>query len=186
MKIYKKNRPVSKIILLFTATTLLLSSTHIAEAALGDTFRSFKETLQVKLPDLMRRTRAQVANQLAAIYQRVGFDREKNIDRLLKNIVSLGKQVGEVKTCMVNGKKCSVTQQRAFYTTAVSVLALTALAVGFTVVAATSKEADEELDLAMKQTSQEVQGWSPINIFKRLKNKLTAFRMSLLGMKKTS
>ncbi len=163
---------------------LLTSNVQIIQPAVGESFRtmgsSVKKPFLEKLPGLISRTRSHLAQKIRSSSL---FDREKIVDSLLKNVVALGKQVGDMKTCMMNGKQCSARKRTAFYATAVTVLALTALAVGFTIAAATSKEADEELNFAMQQTSQEVQGWSPQDVFKRLKNKLSSFRMNLIGMK---
>lgn len=183
-----KVQTISKKVCLIGSFFLMLSSSmHTIQPAIGETVRtmgsSIKRTFIEKLPDIIRKTRTQLAQMIKTTSQKVGLDREKIVDTLLKNVVALGKQVGEMKTCMMNGKQCSAKKRNAFYATAVTVLALTALAVGFTIAAATSKEADEELNVAMKQTSQEVQGWSPQDVFKRLKNKLSSFKMSLIGMK---
>ena len=167
---------ISKKVCLIGSFFLLLSSVHIVQPAIGS-------TIQEKLPNFISRTRSHLGQMIRSTSQKLGLNREKIVDTLLKNVVALGKQVGNIKTCMMNDKQCSAKKRNAFYATAVTVLALTALAVGFTIAAATSKEADEELNFAMKQTSQEVQGWSPQDVFKRLKNKLTSFKMNLIGMK---
>lgn len=117
------------------------------------------------------------------------FAKIKNIksdvvfDKLLENIQRLGGQVGKIKDCMLFGHQCSNAERAAFYATAVTILALTAVVVGFTIrVAATAQEPDEELKKAIETTSHEVKGWKPDAIFKRLTLKLTSFRQNLISM----
>ena len=188
MKRSKKQHPLSKIILSFTAAALLLSSTQVTQPAIGDTFRkvgsSIKETFKEKFPGLVSKTYSRVRGNLAPTFKRIkGWSKEAIIKSLQENVRRLGEQVSEIKDCMLFGFQCSASQRAKFYATAITVLALTAAVVGFTItVAATSKEPDQELNKAIKATSQDVQGWKPAAVFQRLENRLTSFKENLLSM----
>ena len=188
MTTLKRNHKLSKSILLFTITTLLLNTTLQTHAAVGDTWRrvgsSIKETLQDKLPSLISKTKSSVKAGVASVYKKVqGFDRKILIDKLLGNVAKLGGQIGKIKDCMLFGSQCSSSERAAFYATAITILALTAAVVGFTItIAATSEEPDRELSQAIESTSQEVQGWKPEAVFQRLSFKLLSFKQGLLSM----
>jgi uncharacterized membrane protein YozB (DUF420 family) len=80
--------------------------------------------------------------------------------------------------------RCSAEKRVAFYATAITILALTAVVVGFTVtVAATAKEPDKELKNTMDKTSQEISGWGPEAVFARLQNTVSSFKERLLSLK---
>ncbi len=188
MKRSRKRHPLSKIILSFTATAVLLSSTQITQPTIGDTFRkvgsSIKATFKEKLPGLVSKTYSQVRGNLAPTFKKIkGWSKEAIIKSLQENVRRLGEQVGEIKDCMLFDFQCSPKQRAAFYATAITVLALTAAVVGFTItVAATSKEPDQDLNKAIEATSQDVQGWKPAAVFQRLENRLTSFKENLLSM----
>lgn len=188
MKRSRKRHPLSKIILSFTATALLLSSTPVTQPTIGDTFRkagsSIKATFKAKLPGLVSKTYSRVRENLAPTFKKIkGWGKEAIIKSLQENVGRLGEQVGEIKDCMLFGFQCSAKQRAAFYATAITVLALTAAVVGFTItIAATSKEPDQDLNKAIEATSQDVQGWKPAAVFQRLENRLTTFKQNLLSM----
>ncbi|TET34111.1 hypothetical protein E3J61_03250 [Candidatus Dependentiae bacterium] len=188
MKRSRKRHPLSKIILSFTATAVLLSSTQITQPTIGDTFRkvgsSIKATFKEKLPGLVSKTYSQVRGNLAPTFKKIkGWSKEAIIKSLQENVRRLGEQVGDIKDCMLFGFQCSAKQRATFYATAITVLALTAAVVGFTItVAATSKEPDQDLNKAIEATSQDVQGWKPAAVFQRLENRLTSFKENLLSM----
>ena len=146
---------------------------------------SIKQSLKEKLPALVSKAKTSVKESVSSAYQKVkSFDKKVIIDKLLENIAKLGGQIGKIKECMLPGAGCSSSERAAFYATAITILALTAAMVGFTItVAATSKEPDQELNKAMENTSKEVEGWKPAAVFQRLSNKLSSFKQSLLSMK---
>lgn len=107
------------------------------------------------------------------------MDRTVVIDRLQKQVESLGQKVGYMGNCMAKGT-CSQAERAAFIGTSVTVLALTVAVVGVTLsVAATSKEVES----VTRVTSQEVKGWGPQQIFQRLANTTNNFKRSLSELK---
>lgn len=186
MKVQKISR---KVCLLGSFLFLLTSNVSIIQPAAGETLRkiggSIKEAFQKKLPGLISKARSQVQSSLSSAYQKVrGLSKEAVIEKLLQNVTKLGNQIGKIKTCMLSGEGCSSGERIAFYATAITILALTAVVVGFTItVAATSKEPDQELNKAIESTSKEVEGWKPAAVFQRLTNKLAPFKQNLLSMK---
>jgi hypothetical protein len=107
------------------------------------------------------------------------LDRTVVIDRLQKQVESLGQKVGYMGNCIAKGT-CSQAERAAFIGTSVTVLALTVAVVGVTLsVAATSKEVES----ITKVTSQEVQGWGPQQVFQRLGNTVRDFKQSLTSLK---
>ncbi len=174
-----------KVCLIGSFLFLLTNNVQIIQPAAGDTLRKIKEAFQKKLPGLIGKARSQVKGSLASAYQKVrGLKAETVINKLLENVTKLGNQIGKIKTCMLSGEGCSPGERAAFYATAITILALTAVVVGFTItVAATSKEPDQELNKAIESTSKEVEGWKPAAVFQRLKNKLASFKQNLLAMK---
>ncbi len=196
MNSHKKSRSLSRIILLFTATTMLINTTCITQAsepekkswvrrAWSVAKEKFSRPVVEKLKGLAGKAKDQIHSSLSATYQKIkGFDKTVIIDQLSKHVTKLGTQIGEIKDCMLFGQGCSSAKRAAFYATAITVLALTAAAVGFTItVAATSKEPDMELESAVSATSQEVKGWSAEAVFQRLNNKISSFKGNLLSMK---
>ncbi len=107
------------------------------------------------------------------------MDRTVVIDRLQKQVESLGQKIGYMGNCMAKGT-CSQAERTAFIATSVTVLALTVAVVGGTLsVAATSKEVES----VTRVTSQEVQGWGPQQVFQRLANTTNNFKRSLSELK---
>ncbi|TET34110.1 hypothetical protein E3J61_03245 [Candidatus Dependentiae bacterium] len=181
-----KMQTISKKVCLIGSFFLLLSSSvHTIQPAAGDTLRKIKEAFQKKLPGLINKARSKVQGSLSSAYQKVrGLSKEAVIERLLSDVTKLGSQIGKIKTCMLSGEGCSSGERAAFYATAITILALTAVVVRFTItVAATSKEPDQELNKAIESTSKEVEGWKPAAVFQRLTNKLATFKQNLLSMK---
>lgn len=184
-----KVQTISKKVCLLTSFFLLLNSVHIVQPAVGDTARkaaaAIREAFRAKLPGLISKAKSETRKSLSGAYQKIrGLKAEVVIDRLLANVGKLGGQVGKIKDCMLSGAQCSSTERAAFYATAITILALTAAVVGFTItVAATSKEPDQELNKAIESTSKEVEGWKPDAVFQRLGNKLASFKQSLVSMK---
>ncbi len=179
-----------KTIAIFASMTLLINTPHVAYSEVSETIRGSLQTvagsLRGKLPSIISKARGQVKSSLATAYNKVKAIKTEEVIRLLRNNVEkLGTQVGDIKDCMLFGDQCSATKRAAFYATAITVLALTAVAVGFTItVAATSKEPDKELSVAMDNTSQKVKGWKPEAIFQRLNNQLASFKTNLLSMER--
>ncbi len=187
MKLYKENLRRSKALLLITTATLLINTTQITYPKIGDRLReAARKTagkLTEKLPGVIKRTTAVVKEGLSSAYQKVkGIKGEVILNKLIANVEKLGSQIGDIKDCMLFGNQCTPAKRAAFYATAITMLALTAAVVGFTItVAATSKE--PEVEKAMQETSQEVKGWKPAAVFQRLSNNLASFKQNLLSMK---
>jgi len=171
-----KTQTISRKVCLIGSFFFLLSSNvSVIQPAIGDLFRKAGSSIKTT-----------VERGLQSAYQKFsGIKTEKIIDSLLGNVRKLGSQIGKIKSCMLSSQgTCSSSERAAFYATAITILALTAVIVGFTItVAATSKESDEELNRAIETTSQEVKGWKPAAVFQRLSNKLTSFKQSLLSMR---
>ncbi len=206
MKGYLKNRTLSQSILLFTAFTLFINTTSLAlingpeekqstwyKKAWGSVKETFSDRLIETLKTVTGKAKSEIKSSVAKTYERVkNFDKATLFSQLKKSLYALGTQMGDIKDCMLFGTKvsiegeisqCSATKRAAFYATAITVLALTAAVVGFTItIAATSKEPDKELANAVEQTSQEVVGWKPEAIFLRLKNKIASFEDTLTSM----
>ena len=191
-----KMQKIAKKVFLYGSFFLMLNATtQVTHPAIGERIKAgfqkvagkVTETLKEKLPGLLSKTRSKVKDSLSSAYQKIkGLKAEAIIGSLMSNVDKLGTQVGEIKDCMLFGfgDTCSATKRAAFYATAITVLALSAAAVGFTItVATTAKEPDKDLALAIDQTSQDVKGWSPEAIFQRLGNRLASFKENLLSMK---
>lgn len=193
MKNYKKNHVLSKRLLSFTALLMLLNSTAITHAAIGERLRSgarkvggaISKTVREKLPSVVKGATSKIKSSASAAYQKVkNYKADKLIELLLSNSAKLGGQIGRIKDCMLFQLECSATERAAFLATATTIVALTAALVGFTLtVAATSKEPDQELTAGIEQTSQEVQGWSKEDIIHRLTTTKANFEQNLHSMK---
>jgi uncharacterized protein HemX len=155
----------------------MCNTTQDARPALG-------ATIKTKLNVLIAKTGSGIRSSLARAYQKVKtVDKRTVIDRLLANITKLGGQIGGIKDCMLFGLNCSTEKRAAFYATAITILALTAVVVGFTItVATTAKEQDVELKATVHKTSQEVSGWEPKAVFARLQNTVRSFKSNLLSL----
>lgn len=163
MRQHTKNTYLKKRIILVGGVTILLNSVLPMQASIVDSLRTAG----------------------SSVYQKIkGFDKAIIFDQLLRQIGKLGTQITDIKDCMFYGHDCTPAKQAAFYGTAISILALTAAVVGFTVtIAATSKEPDQDLNSAVESTSHEIKGWGPQQIMQRLSMRAEIFRQNLISMK---
>ncbi len=108
------------------------------------------------------------------------------LSSLLENLDKFGGQVSRVANCMATGnyahqESCSAQDRAALIAISVTVLALTAALVGFTItVAATSKEVDAQVLNVSKEV--QVNGWGPKEVFQRLKNVTEQLKQNVTNM----
>lgn len=163
MKQYTNHTNLKKHIILLGGIAILLNSSMPMQASIIDSFKTAGSSILQRIKGLNK----------AAIF-----------DQLLTQIGKLGTQIADIRDCMFYGHDCTPAKRAAFYGTAITILALTAAVVGFTItIAATSQEPDQDLNNAVKTTSQEIKGWGAQQIMQRLRMQADAFKQNLTEMK---
>lgn len=191
--ISKKISLIIVIAFIFNITAPLYSQTFLEQAQAGlskaasAVGKAFQELAPSKIKELASSASSKLMSTLSEKINQLK-DQAPNVilPKLLENVDKLGQQVGRVASCMATGnytdqEKCSSQDRAALIAVATTVVALTAVLLGFTIgIAATSKEVDSTMENVSKQA--QVEGWSPQAVFARLQNTASQFKQNIASM----